>query len=518
MQMNQTAGVGRGERIATVANSVPLDSRQARIASHLLGETAPATIASIAAELRLTPRMVNYDLRAVEPYVRSIGLQIVRRRGVGVWIDGAAERRRDALDGLGRALGPRVLDPDDRRIRVLVGLLDRAPDAAHLQDLEQEVDASRATVRRDVHSAESWLEEHHLHLQRTPGIGLAVRGSEIDIRKALLALVLEAAPADTLEAKGVADQEPSDLVTQFARSLNVPTYRAILAQQLPDLEASSPMTTAASVYLAIVARRLRADRRAKLQSGQLRSLIDHPVSDAAAAIARAFHERLGLALDETDVAAITEFLLGFAELAGTAPSPDAEAEQIERIVVSAARRIHPALAEDIQLRRSLAEHIRRLRVRLRYGLPVRNPLDDEVRQRYPDVYEVATQIVSELNGVDDVVVPSDEIGFLTMYLAGSLERNRLRPKVRVTVVCPAGMATAWILVSRLLAVFPQIEVTRVVSKAAFERGRDDLGTDFVISTVPVGDDVDPLRSVVVSPLLRERDVRRLSHVLGEPTH
>src|SRR5205807_2347866 len=251
------------------------------------------------------------------------------------------------------------------------------------------------------------------------------------------------------------------------------------------------------------ARRLRADRRAKLQSGQLRSLIDHPVSDAAAAIARAFHERLGLALDETDVAAITEFLLGFAELAGTAPSPDAEAEQIERIVISAARRIHPALAEDIQLRRSLAEHIRRLRVRLRYGLPVRNPLDDEVRQRYPDVYEVATQIVSELNGVDDVVVPSDEIGFLTMYLAGSLERNRLRPKVRVTVVCPAGMATAWILVSRLLAEFPQVEVGRVVSKTEYERDPEDPGTGLVVSTVPLDEEPERPPTTAASPLLPE---------------
>jgi transcriptional antiterminator len=499
-----------------VPNNVPLDGRQARIASHLLNTLSPATVASIAADLGLTARMVNYDLRSVEPYMRSAGLRFVRRRGVGVWIEGSDEQRHDALAGLGRA-GPRVLDPRDRRTRVLVALLDRAPDAVHSQDLEAQVDASRATVRRDVRAAEAWLQDHHLDLRRMPGIGIAVRGTEIDIRKAILALVLEAAPGETLTATEPVDRDPSDLVAEFVRSLEIPRYRAILARQLPDLEASAPMTAAASVYLSIVARRVRADQRAKLHSGQLRSLIEHPVADAATAVARAFEEELGLALDETDVAAITEFLLGFAELADTSSTQDAEAEHIERVVLAAARRIHPALAEDVQLRRSLGEHIRRLRVRLRYGLPVRNPLDDEVRHRYPDVYEVATQIVSELATVGEMAVPPEEIGFLTMYLAGSLERNRLRPKVRVTVVCPAGMATAWILVSRLLAVFPQIEVTRVVSKAAFERGRDDLGTDIVISTVPVADG-DPLRSVVVSPLLRERDVRRLSHVLGEPTH
>jgi hypothetical protein len=33
--------------------------------------------------------------------------------------------------------------------------------------------------------------------------------------------------------------------------------------------------------------------------------------------------------------------------------------------------------------------------------------------------------------------------------------------------------------------------------------------------VPLGDDPN---SVVVSPLLRDRDIRRLSRLLGEPTH
>jgi transcriptional antiterminator len=114
-------------------------------------------------------------------------------------------------------------------------------------------------------------------------------------------------------------------------------------------------------------------------------------------------------------------------------------------------------------------------------------------------------------------VPPEEIGFLTMYLAGSLERHRLRQKVRVTVVCPAGMATAWILVSRLAAEFPHVEVTRVVSKSAFELQVDADTADVVVSTVPL-DEPALVQTVVVSPLLRDRDVRRLARIFGEPTH
>ena len=488
---------------------LPLDSRQARITRLLLADDRPSSTQAIAAELELTPRVVRYNLPLIESYLRSAGLQVVRRRGLGVWISGEEEQRRAILASLDPSAGPQVLDTADRKLRALAALLDRAPEPIQLADLEVELGASRPTVRRDVRAAEAWLEEHHLHLQRIPGVGIVVRGSELDVRKGLLALVLEAVPAEALLSEdersagleGVTNRPLSVRLGRLGTDLDLPTHRSILAEQLHELDENGPMAMVAALYLAIVTRRVRAGHGAELQSGQLRSLIEHPVTDAATRIAAAVEASAGLTMGEADVAAITEFLLGFVELADVGLRTEADDDSaVDRIVTSAATRLHPALAEDDQLRRTLGEHLRRLRIRLRYGLPVSNPLDHE------------------LGPLGDAIVPPEEVGFLTMYLAGSLERNRLRPKVRITVVCPAGMATAWILVSRLLAEFPQVEVGRVVSKTEYERDPEDPGTGLVVSTVPLDEEPDRPPTIVVSPLLHERDVRHLSRILGEPTH
>ena len=503
---------------------VPLDSRQASITRLLLTEKQPATVDAIASELKLTSRVVRYNLPSIETFLRPEGLQVMRRRGVGVWVSGDEARRQAILTSLGTAAGPRVLDGDDRKLQVLAALLDAAPRPVHIGDLEGELGASRPTIRRDVRAAEAWLEGHHLHLQRLPGVGIAVRGTEIDIRKGLLSLVLEAVPAEHLLSQMGEPSDPRSHPTdtrglaEFASRLDLPAHRAILTQQLLESDDNGPMAMVATLYLAIVTRRVRAGRQAELRSGQLRSLIDHPVAAAAARIAAAVEKDASLTLGEADIAAITEFLLGFVELVDASLATQADDELvIDQLVASAAARLHPSLAEDLQLRRSLGEHLRRLRVRLRYGLPVSNPLDHEVRQRYPDVYRVASDIVAALHPVGDAVVPQEEVGFLTMYLAGSLERNRLRPKIRITVVCPAGMATAWILVSRLSAEFPNIEITRVVSKTAFESDVDLAATDLVVSTIPL-DELKTVQTVVVSPLLRDRDLRHLSRILGDPAH
>ena len=500
---------------------LPLDSRQARITRLLLTDRKPETLDAIAAQLKLTTRVVRYNLAPVESYLRSAGLELVRRRGVGIWVTGDDAQRRQTLTELDPGAAPRVLASEDRKLRALITLLDASPDPVELGDLGVELGASRPTVRRDVRATETWLEEHHLHLQRLPGVGVAVRGSEIDLRKALLALILESLPAEALtDAMRQADsgRPSSETIEEFVGGLDLPTYRRILREQLHDRDDDGPMAMVETLFVAIVARRVRRAQHAVFQSGQLRSLIDHPVADAAARISAAVGRAADLALTDADVASITEFILGFVELveASVPPEPN-DGTLIDRLVALAAERLHPSLAEDEQLRRNLTEHLRRLRVRLRYGLPITNPLDHEVRERYPDVHAVASEIVLALGPMGEGVVPPEEVGFLTMYLAGSLERHRLRQKIRVTVVCPAGMATVWILVSRLAAEFPHIEVTRVVSKSVFEQKVDADTADVVVSTVPL-DEPALVQTIVVSPLLRERDVRRLARVFGEPTH
>lgn len=510
---------------------VPLDSRQARIARHLLESTEPATVEEIAVSVGLTPRVVRYNLPSIEAVARPAGLRLVLRRGVGAWVDGEPAARAALLERLNDYPGPAVVDATERRQRAIAALLDAAPRAIRLEDLEREFGVSRPTVRRDVRAAEPWLERHQLHLQRMPGSGLVVRGTEIDIRKGLLAVLLETVDPDVLLAlveSGASRSAPTpetstqtdraDGLIPLVRELDLPTHRSILAKQLRTLDPVDPMVMTAAIYLAIVTRRVREGRSASLEGGQLRSLMDHPVADAATRIAADVEAVFESSWADADVASITEFLLGFVELSDEPATPEpADVGLIDAIISAAAMRLHPALADDDRLRRSLVEHAHRLRLRLRYGLPISNPLQQEVRDRYPDVYDVAASILADLGPVAGSDVPEEEVGFLTMYLAGSLERNRLRSTVRVAVVCPAGVATAWILVSRLLAEFPQLEIVRVVSKAAYEGALDESGVDLVVSTVPLETGSPDVARVIVSPLLRARDIRRLSRVVGDPT-
>jgi hypothetical protein len=123
--------------------ALPLDSRQARIARRLLETIGPASVDDLATELKLTDRMVRYNLASVESVLAGHGLRLARRRGVGIWVEGTPSARRELLADLDGSAGPAVLDPTDRRGRILLALLIASPDPVRSEALEERLERAR---------------------------------------------------------------------------------------------------------------------------------------------------------------------------------------------------------------------------------------------------------------------------------------------------------------------------------------------------------------------------------------
>jgi len=496
--------------------SMHLDSRVVRILRWLLDQDRPRSTAALAADLGLSQRVIRYRLGAAESVLQSRELELIRQRGTGLWVRGDAE----ALAKLRAELAvpshtQRVYAREEREHVLLASLLWAAPAPTSVEKLQEILDVSKASARRDLRRTEEWLERRGLLLARRPGVGISLVGTETALRKALIQLIVESVPDDVLaelclrrfkEARLVRVRVPAGLHDYLADLPMEASARIVARCSLTGTLEEGNSDLVFCVYLAVMATRLAAGRTIALDAGQHRSLADHPVSETAAAIAGAFEAEFGLRLPDAEVAGVTEYLLGLATLS-SAERPSHHEDLVDQLMEHVSERLHPTLGADAELRRSLALHLERLAVRLRYGLPVHNPLLHEVADRYPKAYEVATGLGELIAGYFDATIVEDEVGYVTMYLSGALERSRLLPGRRVLVVCPSGMATAWILVSRLQAELPQLQVVNVLSSRSYQAS-ENLDVDLVISTVGITGEGPPV--LVVNPLLTPTDVRRVS--------
>ncbi|MBP3961489.1 PRD domain-containing protein [Paenibacillus lignilyticus] len=109
--------------------------------------------------------------------------------------------------------------------------------------------------------------------------------------------------------------------------------------------------------------------------------------------------------------------------------------------------ISEQIIDDVQKRRgspvdpkvyfALPSHIQFAVYRLRNGMDITNPFLYETKMCYPQDYDIATRAAEMISNRFDVVIPEDEIGFLTFHIhsaSGAVSAGQL---VRLTEVMHA---------------------------------------------------------------------------------
>lgn len=499
--------------------SAPLDSRVVRIVRWLLEQDSARSTSELAAALVLSERAVRYRLSAAQNFLLSHGAELIRQRGSGLSIIADDEAREAIIADLdARTSAPRVYAPDERVYLLLDTLLWAYPDTISLDELHDKLEVSKTSARRDLRRCEPWLERMGMPVVRKPGHGIALDGSEQRARRAFVQLFLEALPVDVLDELVTRSPEESQLL-----QVRVPAGLRDRLESLPVFSCAeeirrSPLRERLAlgnsemlyaIYMAVSESRIGQKRPIKFEARQSLTQADDSgvsaVKDVTVALAKQ-----GLAtFSDAEVAGLTEYLLGFDALLSQTSSTGQIDQLVDEMLKIATEQLHMSFVEDQDLRQSLALHLARLVVQIRYELPVHNPLVDEVAERYPDVQAVAQGLADLVSDGIGTRINDDEVGFITMYLAGAIERRHLRLRKKAIVVCPSGMATAWVLMSRLQSEFPELALADVQSSSSYEQTNDRF--DLVISTIPVDSPGAPV--VVVNPLLSPTDIRTIRGLL-----
>ncbi|MGI6230423.1 MAG: BglG family transcription antiterminator [Tractidigestivibacter sp.] len=117
-------------------------------------------------------------------------------------------------------------------------------------------------------------------------------------------------------------------------------------------------------------------------------------------------------------------------------------DMLERVNSS----FHFDFRENLELRMNLARHIVPLSYRLTYNMNLKNPLVDEMKQRYPLAWSMAVESSVSLVEAYGRAPSDDEIGYLAMSFALALEREKTHEAGKsILIVCASGVGTAKLL-------------------------------------------------------------------------
>ena len=122
------------------------------------------------------------------------------------------------------------------------------------------------------------------------------------------------------------------------------------------------------------------------------------------------------------------------------------------------------LVSDKRLEKDLKNHLGPALTRLRLGMKIRNPILDEIKGSYMEIFQAVNRIFSDkvydFTKLDrSINIPEDEIGYITIHFAAAIERYiGLNGVIRVITACPTGVGTSRLVATKLESKFSNIQV------------------------------------------------------------
>lgn len=497
---------------------IALNALARKIVGYLLLEPGPVSVGEIAKKAGCSSRMVRYQIDTVSRWFTTNGATMghARDRGLTVEID---DRTRVRLLSMfqGKGSNHAILSPDERRY-VLLGLFLSKRRGHSTSELTSLLRVSRSTLQKDLDCVRQDLRAYGLTLVYSSKDGYSIAGMEQKIREAIADSALKSdseAPVPASVSRVVDGILASFPVGEPREGYAFLTSLVGFAEERLGTRFTDTARTALVIHLAIAMGRVQDGNRIAMDPAQLEVLKKEKHYAVARDICNRVQAWFGVGFPEDEVGYITLHLLGAKRSILDLEPLDGKKDLLGALVAKMAATAEEFLGfkiVDDELLRGLATHLLAAYYRVKYGLTIRNPLLEEMKTGYPDVYAAAVRAAQTFTAESGLNLPDEEIAYVAMHIGAATERRRFAMirKKRVAVVCPSGVGTASILSAQLKARFPQVEVAGTYLVAEMLRKvPEDI--DAVVSTVPLG-----LRNVpcaVVSPVLQFEDVKAIDDLL-----
>jgi transcriptional antiterminator len=500
------------------------------IVNILLNTAEPITINQIAKKLSVSNRTVRNDLKEIEAYFESNNFgRIVKKPRIGIWLEANQEKRLLIRNSINKSKGYiHPFSSEDRQLYIIKRLL-LSDSSITTQLLADEIYVSRVTVYKDLEEVEKWLKKYNLRLKRRQNYGIEVVGNENDWRKAAADLLILLKNDE--EIKNLLSNENDIQINQrigykdylyikeLFPDIEIRKIEEILteAENKMDVLLTDEAFAGLLVHIAICIQRIRQKKDIKMCSKKLNNIKNHIEYEIASWIANRIEQEFSINLPEPEIGYISLHILG-AKIQENFHSSEAKEilnnvdsnilEFTKEIVALIGNILSVDFNRDEKLLAGLVLHLRPAINRLKYGLSLRNPLLEEIKNKYPSIFGAAWATSVLFEKFFGVKVTEEEIGYLAIHIGAALER--LNSKTRAIIVCSSGIGTAQLVAVRLEREIRGLEIVGITSVHDINKVKP-TDFDIIVSTIPLKYISKP--TIQISVFVTENDINRVKEYI-----
>jgi transcriptional antiterminator/mannitol/fructose-specific phosphotransferase system IIA component (Ntr-type) len=502
------------------------NKRSREILKILAAQSKPLTINTIAMRLDVSNRSIRNDLNDLDDFLANKypSIHLHKKPRIGVWLETDEQGKRKLnhlIEESSQYVSP--FNAEDRRFFLIKQLL-LAQGSLTMQKLADELFVSRVTVYNDLEDVEEWLSHYDILLRRKQKEGLSIRGNEQQIRNAMADLLDILKTDQDLESiLQISDDHNSSRIDyvnylqlkELFPDTDLEGIEKILKASEQDMKfpLAEDAFTCLLIHIAISLERIKKNKDIKMESDQLLAIQQKREYKIAKQITTQVETLYHLKIPEAEVGYIALHILGSKMQQGfTIDHSEEIIENSDDFVRDLAKEIinlvgivlSTNLQDDKQLLTGLILHLRPTINRLKYGLRLKNPLLDEIKNKYPSVFGAAWSSSVLFEKYYGIKVTEEEVAYLAMHFGAALERKKTL--TRAVIVCSSGIGTAQLAAVRLEQSISDLKIIEITSYNDV-RKIQSLNYDIIISTIPLKGYDKPV--ILINPLVGDRDIQNI---------
>lgn len=461
-----------------------LDSRCQEILQHLLYTESYMSISNLAKEKNISKRSVYYDLCKINDWLDSHQIDsILIERKKGIYI--TSEHRQKILELLKNVSNNSMyLFSPMERVKIIICTILKKSSPLFIEDFINLCHVSRNTIISDLKVVIAKLQESNLTLIYENKEGYYIQG-------------------DTIKKRSIFFLMFSNLFDLYLRKI-IPLDNASEVYKIYDnlckIEQELSADYVRGVLFSIAVFFSSIDKQNEQLFFSIKDKIEISHTKEYQLVCKYFSN-----FNESEQYYLSLHLLG--SRLQTVPinlmkENDQESYILAKALVTEFSRISCIEFDDIDgLEQALFAHLKTSLYRYRYGIQLGNPMLDDIKNQYHELFEITKKACEYLEQQIGVPIPDGEIAYITLHFGGYIQNNRnIINLLNILIVCPNGISTGNMLRKEVRNLISNAGKIDVIALSAYDSQKDYY--DITISTVTIE---NARNLIIVHPILTDND-------------
>ncbi|AGF55916.1 mannitol operon transcriptional antiterminator [Clostridium saccharoperbutylacetonicum] len=495
-----------------------LTPRQQFILNTVLNEET-FNIKRLHKDLDISERTILREISSINKRLKKNSVTIFNDENMNLSISGKKENIEDIKKSLEIVPIPWLFSKEQRQVVIICELL-VSKEPLKASYFSHKFNVVMGSISLDIDSIEERLISKNLCIIRKRSYGISIQGSEWNKRNALVELIFEFKPFEDLLAF-LYDEKVDPIIKNFFNiifgSEDIKLIKDILKDNdLGYLKGNDVKYFSLFIQLLLSIKKTKNGENIYLPNHIKENILSLEEYKKIQYLGELLQEK-NIHITEDELVYLCLYLSDYKYYISNEQfvESDINYENIAKEVTEeVSKKIHVNIAEDGQLIKDLAQHFRQTFYMLNLGLKVINPLINEIKEHYTNLYSVIKNTCRLIFSRYNLKIPPEEAGYITMHIAVAIQKQQaMLGNIKVLVICPSGIGSSRILCNKIKELFSEIGIIDVVSLHDINNTIDKNNYDLILSTVPVNLKMKD-NLIVISHFMTETDIDKIGNFIS----